>query len=290
MSELKPVDLNDLPKYSMWVKRLFDRNQKKYTKNLKEIYREYENDKYSEILSKAREHVLSLDQLDSMQYQNIDEIIISIKDRLYLTSPLNARLILISIIIRYLQKGVQYEQNIVELGAGIGSNILRIASHPSFINQFFSAGDFSKSSLDIMEILSKQESLELSLFNFNFDNEEDYFAIPINSLVFTSFSLAYAQNLSGDTWKYFFKAKIKKLFLFEPIYQHYKKEDMISVLREAYFNFNDYSTNIIPSLEIAKQRKILSYKVLEYNSIGLNPLCPISIIRVDFNQNYEPIE
>jgi hypothetical protein len=279
MGNFVTVDLNDLPEYSEWIPRLIEGKEIILKKEINEIYREFEIEKWAQILRLLENEKITFDQIDIIEYSDKEKILISINDAFVLIEPLTARDYLAKIIAEKISKDHKNSLNIVELGAGKGSNIIRLARNKDLQNMNFYASDFSCSSVNIIKIITVKECLNIETFQYDFNNPLYSKLIPKNSIVFTSFSLAYVKNLNNEFWN---NHKNNIIYLFEPIYQNYLDNKLINILRKKYFEINDYSKDILPSLDNARRSGILKYEIIETNILGLNPLCPISIIRIEY--------
>jgi SAM-dependent methyltransferase len=277
------INLNNIIKYSDWLKKFINLENKKNKKNKKEIFREFELEKWSSILKliKLKKNI-SIDEIDSLHYSSNKNIAFSLKDEIYLAKPLLIRKRLAKLISDEIFRAHDNKTSIAELGAGTGVIVSRIAQEKRFQNIQFYASDLSPSSMRIINRLKNDLSLNIKVTVFNFESDINLLNIPKQTIIFTSFSLAYFKNISWNFWRNLSTISPKKIIIAEPIFEFYDESTLLGMLRRRYYLDNDYSTNIYQSLVESIDKNILKIERIDKNVIGLNPFCPISIITISF--------
>lgn len=279
IAALQKLDLNDLPKYTDWPSRLLNAaSEKLFAKSRSSIFREYETDKWATLYANIQEDCLDLDRIESLQFGGATEIACSVAANLYLSSPLEARVELASRIAETIYRGGSNGAPIVELGAGTGAVITRIAKDPRFSGRTFVAGDFSPSAVKIIEYLARKESVEIKAGVFDFNESVSTVSVPDGSIIFASFAIAYIQGIDCNFWRRLMAFRPCVIVLAEPIYQFYREDTLLGLLRKRYYEANDYSKLILPSVVEAQEQRVLKVVSIEENSFGINPLCPVSLL------------
>jgi hypothetical protein len=276
---MRPLSLDELPAYTDWVTRLLNAPARTlFEKTRASIYREYEIDKWAGIWAHIQSRRPSVDEIESLQFHGKDEIAISLQSKLYAATPVEARKALSSAIADKVSEVHAANSTVVELGAGTGAIIARIAKDRRFAGSKFAAGDFSPSSIKVIDYMAQAEgvSIRTGLFDFNADTNE--LSLPTGCTVVFSFTIAYIQGLTEKFWIRLAAVRPGAMVIAEPIYQHYRGNSLLGLLRRRYYEANDYNREILPSIEHAERKGLLTITAVEENAIGINPLCPISFI------------
>jgi hypothetical protein len=172
---------------------------------------------------------------------------------------------------------------VVELGAGTGAVIARIAKDSRFDRSEFSAGDFSPSSINIINYVAQNQGVSIRTGLFDFHSDTNALNLASSCTLLSSFAIAYVQGLDATFWARLAATRPNAIVLAEPIYQFYGGSSLLGLLRRRYYEANDYSTGILPSIEAAQRDGLLTVIEIEKNVFGVNPLCPISLISLRFN-------
>lgn len=275
----RKLTLDELPGYSAWPQRLLGSGSAPmYPKSSAAIYREYEMDKWAVLFSQLEKQHHGLDDIDLMQFASSQDIAFSLGEDIYLGPPLAARALVATLIADSISEVRNAGDPVVELGAGTGAIIARIAKDPRFSDATFHAGDFSPSSVKIMDYLARVESFPLKTGLFNFQQESAGLEIPEGSVIITSFAVAYFQGLDGSFWRRLAQLHPRAIVIAEPIYQHFGEGSLLGLLRKRYYEANDYSRDILPSIQAACETGALTIASVKERVLGVNPLCPVSIV------------
>ena len=275
----KKIELNELVRYTQWPEKLLYFNGGTiFSKNKNEVYREYETDKYSTIYEKIKYGRFDLNKFDSIQYNVAKKIAFSLHEKLYEATIIEAMNIRLSLISQKIQDVYRKGDPIVELGSGSGQVIIRLAKDSRFNGSTFHAGDFSPSGLKIIDEISRTERVSITTGLYDFYSDESELSIPPGSIIFTAFSLGYYKDINIQFWIRMQALKPRAVIIVEPIYQFYKREKLFGLFCKRYIEANDYSQGILPSIESAEKKSIISIESIEKNVIGVNPICPLSII------------
>jgi hypothetical protein len=277
---LEPLSLDLLPQYSRWPGRILAAPdaQPQFHKSHAEIYREYEQDKWGPLLDQARAVNAGLDEVERLQFGAQQRIPVSRGNALYLADPLQARILLARHLADALAGLAEPGNTVVELGAGTGAVTLRLAQDPRLAACRFVAGDFSPSSVRLMDYLAERCGVALHTGVFDFHAPQSGLDIAPHSVLFTSWSIAYVQGMDVDFWLRLRALRLRALLLAEPIYQHYREDTMLGLLRRRYYEINDYNRAILPTLEQAVTQGVWRIDAVQENVFGVNPLCPVSLL------------
>lgn len=276
---MRLLSLDDLPKYTQWVERLLNAPAETlFEKTRSSIYREYETDKWAALWAEIQLRGLSLDEIETSQFNPKDEIAISIGSELYVADPIEARKVLAKLVADKVFMCHEPGSTIAELGAGTGAIIARIAKDRRFAASEFAAADFSPSSIKVIDYVAQTEGISIRTGLFDFHSESNEFKLRAGCTLLFSFALAYIQGLDDNFWVRLAAMHPGAIVIAEPIYQFYGANSLVGLMRRRYYEANDYNRQILPSIEDAERKGFIAVTGINENVIGINPLCPVSII------------
>jgi len=287
MSKLIPISLNELPKYSPWVKRLlglekFNRVKRTSAKN----YSEYDRDKFASLLTYSKRNPdASIENIRLMERRRAskDTVCVSRNGKLFLTTASNALRLEHKLFIDTVSSVIGSSDVVIDLGAGYGYNLLLLRN--KFPELEYIGGDFSQNAVTLSRRLLKDIEAKVVPFNF-YDREWDVFCLASDKkiLVFTYHSimqLPRAASVFRGLRKY--KEHISDVIHLEPIYEMYEEADTLGLFRKKYTLLNDYNSDLLSVLKKAKSEvEIIDTK---YDALGINPLLPTSIIHWRFKKH-----
>jgi predicted nicotinamide N-methyase len=276
---MRPLSLDDLPKYTHWVERLLNApTETLFEKTKSSIYREYETDKWAALWADVQRRRLSLDQIETLQFDGKEEIAISMRSELYAAAPIEARKALATLVADKVSEFHEPGLTVAELGAGTGAIIARIAKDRRFAGSEFAAADFSPSSIKLIDYVARAEGVSIRTGLFDFHSETNDFKLPADCTLVFSFTIAYIQGLDEKFWTRLAAMHPGRIVIAEPIYQYYGANSLLGLMRRRYYEANDYNREILPSIEEAERKGFIAVTGIEENVIGINPLCPVSLI------------
>jgi hypothetical protein len=279
------IELRDLPRYTPWIARLVDSSDgHHYKKTRDSVLREFESEKWSALYSRMAADGIGLDAVERLQFVETREIAISWGSGLYLADPLDVRKGLASAVADRVNKVHSSGSLVVELGAGTGAVIIRMAKEPRFAESRFLATDLCASSIRIIDHLAKSAGVVVETRIVDLADSAWNLPTIEGATVFLSFAGAYLPDLDADFWERLASLGPSKLVVAEPIYQFFHVDDMLGLLRKRYCEVNGYSQSILPSIEAARRGGILEITEIEENAIGVNPLCPVSFLALEFQR------
>ena len=276
---MESIEFNDIVKFHDWPKKLIsNQNLVVKEKNNKEIFREFGNEKWTYINN-------LIDKIKNPTIQNIEknidfnEKIVSVyKGEFYKIFKKEIDELHIKLytdtILKYLDK-VEY---IVELGAGFGSKILRIASDKRFKNKKIIAGELTGQGQKAIKKIASNMGIEIKV-GFCDIGKGDFkdLHIPYNSLIFTSYSAHYTSKIKKRVYKKLMALKPNVIIHFEPIYEVFSKNNIYDLMCKKYIEINDYNTNLLTVIQNLNKEGLLKFTI-DRNVIGTNPFLPISVI------------
>ncbi|MBD2680427.1 MULTISPECIES: hypothetical protein [Nostoc] len=248
-----------------WTKRLIGIEQFSKNRNLEQIEREYNQDKYGTLteFNFTDIELYKRKELELSGLSDNDKIFISLGEQLFETYRGLAFSIYYSTIANIIAN--YNPERICELGCGYGYNF-------SYLNKIcpeIYGGEYSKNAV----ILAN--SIGLNIKEFNFYNLNDYLIIRKKSLVFTCHGVEQLPSaISFISGLYANKENIELVVNFEPTFLT-NRTSLIGTLRNRYIEFNDYNRDLITLLMDRDDIDILEYHP---DYIGLNPLHPTNIV------------
>tara|TARA_A100001015_G_scaffold12778_1_gene15044 strand:+ start:6654 stop:7514 length:861 start_codon:yes stop_codon:yes gene_type:complete len=255
-----------------------------HKKNIKEVYREYEQEEWAGLFSKIKKlklnnvHITDIDKI----YNNFcdknfffDDGFFYYGNNKYILNKYNA--IYIKTISKFLKKN---NNSIVELGAGYGSKIFNLAKSLKKKSTFF-AGEYSANGRKIMSLINKKNMIS-KIFKCNLLDKELTEPIPKNSIIFTSYALHYTPKIKKNFYLYFKKANPKVIIHFEPFFEVHDYRKVYGKMCKNYIAYNDYCKNQLSTFKKLDKEKKIKILFLKKNIFGSNPLLPISILAWKF--------
>jgi hypothetical protein len=284
---MEPTELtiDDLPRFSPWPSRLLGLSAwEPRKKTPAEVTREFGREKWGALLDRYRRTgaCATIDVVDGWMIESELPTLRSEGDRFYLLSAKEALDRHYEVVARTIQELLP-ARAIVELGAGYGSVIFKMANDPRFRGISLLAAEYTDSGVELMKLLSRASDMHLPIGHC--DLAADSFtklSIPEGSIVFTCMAAHYIPKL-GDRFVDSFRVlRPKAVVNFEPCYEHCNGETLTGMLRQRYIEMNDYNTNLMTLLHRHAANQTISIRDEQRAVIGVNPLLPISIFHWGF--------
>lgn len=263
---MKQVDWNQyLSESNCWTKRLIGLETFSKIRNLEQIDREYDRDKYGSLLQ------FNLTDIEGYKRKEFEQaglsfdqpITISLNEEIFEVQLGLARTVyqikVCEVVRRYQSK------RICELGCGYGYNL-------SYLQEIVSEVYGGEYSINAVKLANR---LGLDVQRFNYYEAKDYDFIRNGSLIFTSHSieqLPSAKCFLDNITKY--KDDITVVVHFEPTFLA-TRSSLVGLLRNRYLELNDYNRDLINLLEKRQDIEILEFTP---DAIGMNPLNPACLI------------
>lgn len=250
-----------------WSKRLLGLEKWSMTRDISQIEREYNQDKYGRLLSynltNVEEYIEK--QMEGEKITQKNKYIFSLEEELFETDINMASTIYQSIIGKITQS--YNPHRICELGCGYGQNF-------SYLTKFCAevyGGEYSKNAVKI----GTQLGLEIN--EFNYYNLDDYKIIKKGSLVLTCHSveqLPSAETMIQGLLEN--RHNIDMVVHFEPTFLS-DRSSLVGLLRNRYVELNNYNMDLV-SLLFEQWRNDIEVIEFRPDVVGLNPLNSTNII------------
>lgn len=281
MVKKKEFNVNDLPKYSPWPARLLGlENWEPRLKTPKQVTREFESEKWGQLLQRAENTStpLSVEDVDEWIFHDNPNQLCSIKKRLVLLNYRESHKRYLDLLEKIIKKYLPASA-LIELGAGYGSVIIPLARKKCFENIPIFAGEYTRSGTKLLRILSQDEKKQIQYGRCDF-NLPDFldFEIPQKGIIFTSFSACYLTNMTNKFVESFLSLNPKVIINIEPCYDHFTHNTLMDLMRKRYIEVNGYNKNLVTLLkkfETDKKVEIIEELPAVF---GANPILPASIM------------
>lgn len=277
---LRPIHLDDLPRYTNWPKRLLSLESFSIKhKTAQEVLREFNQDKWGQLLKQVRN--MPKPTLDEVECLLVDPNKLTpcyVEGRLYLASEQRLLEMHLDLFESVLKPYLDSASCLVELGAGYGSKLLALAQREGFCKLPLYAAEYTNSGQELISILASELSKTINVGYCDFrEMTIDNLRIPENALIFTSYAAHYVPVLSPDFVSFISKLNPRAVVHFEPCYEHYSLDSFHGMMCRRYVELNDYTRNLASIFEVSEDQGRISLR-MQKNILGSNPFLPISVI------------
>jgi hypothetical protein len=276
---MKPIEFDEIPRYSTLPAQLLNPNTKSRYKNKLEVQREYDQDKWGALLEFANSTPnLTLELTEDHHAPSTPNTPYYEGGRYYLATEREMLDRHIELYASTLQTHLAGASCLVELGAGFGSKILRLARRAEFSKLPLVAGEFTKNGRALIDVVARscRKPIRVGYCDF-WDMDFDDLNLPENAVIFTSYSVHYVPKLSERFIAALAALKPKVVVNFEPVYEYLPSSTLHGLMCRRYMEINDYTRNLGTVIENARARGELSVTITK-NILGSNPFLPISAI------------
>ena len=277
----KVIEIKELPKYSDWIEFLIGlKKTSKKKKNLSTIEKEFGKDKWLKI-RKAIKNIKGkkLEKAIESEMGRKKKNAYWKEDNLYLADSSEINKNYFEIIRITLEEYIEESNCLIELGAGYGSIILRLAKSDKFKNKEFIAGEYTEEGQNCLKIIAKEIDCRIQIGYCDLTKLDlKSFNVPPDSIIITNWALAYQKGISRKTIEEIIKIKPKLIINFEPIYENWNEKNLLHYFWRRYAEINDYNKKILEALLTYQKEGIVKIINNRKNVIGDQPLAPISII------------
>jgi len=278
MSLKKKIDFGNFENFYDLTK-LATKNNLFYRKK-NDLIREFEKEKWSKALELIRKKKVELNEIENI-FLNLNNKILC-----YEAKSSNKLRVLkyktaLDIQFNYLKSKIlehkNLSNNIVELGAGFGSKILRLAKLKVLKEYNFFASDIANNGVKFMKIYSSQNKINLNVGTCNFLENIFYDKkIPKNSIIYSFFSFCYLKKMDKTFIKKLLELKPAIIINFEPCFYSNSFNNTHKILKQRYLEFNKYNINYKDTLKLFESKNIIDLKYTD-DVFGINPLLPFTI-------------
>jgi hypothetical protein len=273
--------VDDLPRFSPWPARLLGLEAwQARTKTAAEVQREFDRDKWGALLQRYRADgpAATVETVEAWSTEGAGPELCSIGPDFELLTPLQALSRHHSVVADALCQWLPVT-SLVELGAGYGATILRLAADGRLRDVRLYAAEYTRSGLDLMGQLANAAGVDLKVGHCDLDSDSiSELSIPSHSILFTCMAAHYIPQLQDRFVEGLRRLEPKVVVHFEPCYEHCDPSTMTGAMRRRYIEVNDYNRNLLSLLH--RHESMGSIRILEERAavIGVNPLLPISVI------------
>ncbi len=244
---------------NVWSKRLLGLTDFSKKRDVVQIEREYNVDKYGSLLQfdfKTAEEYKSKEFELAGLHPVTGEMIISLGDAIFKTTVADARRQYYDLISSVVKK--YNSAHLCELGCGYGYNLTRLDNKKTY------GGEYSKNAVSI------GKKLGLDVHEFNFYKEDDYNFITPETTILTTHSVEQipdATTIVQHLEKH--RHNINYVIHFEPTVVE-ERTSFLGLMRNKYMELNDYNRNLIPVLKGNPNVEIIELKTDLFGLVPLN--------------------
>jgi hypothetical protein len=275
------LSLDALPRHSPWAARLLGAEPwAKRSKSKNEVLREYEAEKWGGLIRRVRDQAAPVRFTDVEAWADEGTVteVVSAGDDLMLLSVQEARSRYLDIVAASLAKYFPAPA-LVELGAGYGSVLVRLAGRAPFCGGRIMGADLTASGQALLQHVAAAEQLPIEVGACDLAAAPiTTLAVPPGAVIFTSFSACYLPRVEPAFFAAITSLQPAAVVHFEPVFEHYAPDSLLGLMRRRYVEVNDYNTNLWTALhhEAASGR----IRLLEDTPLifGQNALLPASVL------------
>ena len=273
--------IEDLPRFSPWPARLLglaEWQQRKKTST--EVTREFDREKWGNLLDRYRATggKAAIDVVEAWMLESSAPSLCTIGERFELLTASHAFRRHYEVVAQVLHDLLP-ANSIVDLGAGFGSVIVRLALDPRFQGTPLYAAEFTNSGIELMKQLGTSAGINLRVGHCDLSSESlTDLPVPEGSIVFTCMAAHYVPQIEGKFVNAFREFRPKAVVHFEPCYEHCDPQTLTGLLRRRYIELNDYNRNLVSVLQQHAAAGAIRIRKEVPAVVGVNPLLPISIL------------
>jgi hypothetical protein len=272
--------IEDLPKFSKWPEILTSTNAARLERDILDIHREFEVEKWSRLLHEIDnvQTVLTIEMADNFAANSDTKILAFQNDCLELVTIGEAQKTYVELVAKTIEPYINECSAIVDMGCGYGSIILKLAQKEIFKNKPLYAADYSLSGIETLQKIAQSSNVKINTGQCNFlDKEILKFEVPEKALFFTSYSIFYQKNFPRDFIKNLIQYKPDRVINFEPCFEHYDSTTMSGLLSKKYVEYNQYNLDMLSYLKEQEKEKVIKIDEIRTLVHGINPLLVASL-------------
>jgi hypothetical protein len=282
---MQKIDLNDLPQWSSWPKRLlFPELWKVPTRTIDKVEQEYNQDEYARCLAYYQNAGDGVTPEEIKRFQSErkadDPVCVAFGNELYQVTFSQSRAEYLSLLVNSIRPLLDSVRTIVELGSGYGFN-LWVLKKQLDLSHFLVGGEYSENAVRLAELLCR-ETPQLKVHSFNFYEPESYKMLaacepPV--LVFTAHAIEQLPSCAAVIDNLLlYRELIHTVVHFEPAYDLHDAS-LLGLMRRRYAEVNDYNRDL---LVVLQARSFVDLVETQADVYGINPLNPASIVQWRF--------
>lgn len=283
LPDARPLALDDLPAYSGWISVLlgFETLSRTLDKTAESVLREYDQDKWGVLLEKLRalgtSNVADADRLSGGESK---PMAFYADEGLYVADSESVYRAYFELIRGELQPLLEKSGHLVELGAGYGALLLKLAAVPELGQVGYTAGEYTDTGVACIELLAAQQKLPLQAGHCDLsDLSLRNFSIPPKAVFLTCWAMAYLKGYPRDTLDEIIRHEPAVVVHIEPVYEHWSGGSLLQMLWKRYFQLNDYNRTMLTALRTYEADGLIDIVEERRNLFGNNPLAPVSVVK-----------
>ncbi|MBY0575398.1 MAG: class I SAM-dependent methyltransferase [Gallionellaceae bacterium] len=273
---MKPLELNQLPRYSKRVAELLCGESGRMIKNEEHILREFGQEKWGGLLTKWENAPCGVNDVRNWECPPDFLHACLVKNRLMLMSTSESFDYYINLIEQALLDGCS--RHLVEIGCGYGSVLFNLIGRRRLTYESVTGLEYTQQGIELAQNLAKWHDYDVTIGKGDFGarNISDL-AIKPGSDFLTSYALHYMRD-SALALRNLIRLKPRRVLHFEPIFQHCDEQTVLGILQQRYMRINDYNLSIRKELEkLANSGEIEIIKEIPV-IFGANCLLPASLL------------
>ena len=276
---MKEIKFEELAKFSSLPETISYSSDEVRYKTKNEILREFNLEKWAEILDEVKKNDTILLQDIDCKFEEFEKLLpFFFKNKFYLGTGRQIFERHIEIFKNAIDPYVENASSLVELGAGYGSKILNLSIDKNYDHLPLYAGELTNNGCDAIKILAKRMNKVIKVGHCDLkEGIIEGMKIPRGSIIFTSYATHYARKISSNFIDFILGLDPKIVINFEPCYESHV-DSKYGLMCKQYIRLNDYNLDIISVLEESRQKGKIHLEVIK-NVIGGNPFLPISILK-----------
>lgn len=279
----KPIALEDLPIYSSWVPLLLGLKHinRSLHKTPESVQKEYGQDKWGVLLEKLKTvNNPTVMHADEFFARGSKTSAFYTDGNLCVADSVVVREIYFEFIRSELLSTVAQSTHIVELGAGYGALIFKLAELPFFQKLSYTAAEYTDTGVQCMSLLARHSNLKLEIGHCDLsDLRLSSFNIPEKAVFMTCWTMACLKGFSRATLHEIIRHKPAVVVHIEPIFEHWGDNSLLHLLWKRYSQLNDYNQSMLTALKEYEAEGLIEILEECSNRFGINPLAPVSVVK-----------
>jgi len=256
---------------------------KKKIKDKRELKREFEDEEWSNLLSKMQSNGLTkIDDVDLI-YEQETFIDVYWNNGFHRVNAVDFIKKQKSFLFHILRTKVKNIKKVIEYGSGFGSKIIFLATEMCDMGLTFASFDLSVSGLDIQKILVANKDIEIEFECVDYDPNFVMLETSLkDSLIFTFQSFHYWPSIPQDLFVSFQRKGVKRMCLFEPLFEYQDQGEKHFRAKRDYIDLNDYNKDLLMTVRNEHEVGVIKRLEISRPLFGKNPLLPVHLIEIEF--------
>ena len=283
VSDAHKIGIDELPVYSSWIPYLLGLKtlSRILDKNAESVLREYGQDKWGVLLEKLKTSgSLTVADADRLSIGDNNTAAFYADGELYVADVQTIQMAYFELVRTELQPLLEEFGHLVELGAGYGAMILKLAASPGLEKVGYTAGEYTDTGVACIDLLAAGRSLKLEIGHCDLcELDLKTFSVPEQAVFMTCWTMACLKGFPRATLDEIIRHKPAMVIHIEPIYEHWNDDSLLQMLWKKYFQLNDYNQSLLTDLKGYEDDGLIEIVEERRNLFGNNPLAPVSIVK-----------